>query len=71
MFAVPGATPVNIPVAAPTLATPAEPELHVPPDVVLLRLDVVPAQTDNVPVIGFGPALTVTTMLWKQPEEWV
>jgi len=52
--------PVTIPVE-PTAAMPVEPELHVPPDTVLLNVVVAPVQTVAVPVIvpAEVPALTV------------
>jgi len=53
--AVPGLTPVTMPEAEPTVAIPGDPDVHVPPDGVPVRLVVDPTQTTDGPVItGIG-----------------
>ena len=59
------------PVDDPAAATPGVPELHVPPDAPSPRVVVAPAQADKVPVIAVGNALTVATIVVKQPEDVV
>ncbi len=59
---MPADTPVTIPVE-PTVETPVAPELHVPPDAVLLRVVVAATQTVAVPVMepALGEGFTVTS----------
>ena len=61
MVAVPAETPVTVPDDVPTVATPVDPEVHVPPDVTSLSVVEAPIHTVAVPVIEAGNALTVTT----------
>jgi hypothetical protein len=66
--AVPGATPVTIPVVAPTTTVP-EPGIvvHVTPVVVDERVILAPTHTLPGPVIVAGAELTVTVETVKQP----
>ncbi len=63
MLAVPAEMPATTPVAAPTDATDVLPEVHVPPDTVLVRVVLVPAHIDAVPEIVPGIAFTVTVLV--------
>ena len=62
MVAVPEETPVTTPVL-PTVATAVLDDDHTPPPEGSVRVIVLPAQTDDVPVIepAIGSGLTVTT----------
>jgi hypothetical protein len=64
---VPAATPVTTPVEDTTVATPVALLLHVPPEVVLLKVEADPTQTDVLPVMaakaGNGFTVTVITLL--------
>jgi len=60
MTDVPGVTPVTIPVDEPTVATPVEPLIQLPPATDSLSVVVSPIQVVSVPVIGVGTAVTVT-----------
>ena len=51
------------PVVAPTVATPGEPLLHVPPEVASVKVPVAPRQIEVVPPIVAGVGLTVTTVV--------
>jgi hypothetical protein len=64
---MPYATPVTVPVAEPTVATPVLLLNHVPPDVVLASVDVDPSHALNVPVIAAGLAFTVIVSFREQP----
>jgi len=66
--AVPTLKPVTIPELEPTAATPGEPDVHVPPDGVPVRLVVEPTQVTAGPVIT-GCAFTVTVVVVKQPVD--
>jgi hypothetical protein len=63
MVAVPAATPVTIPVLGPTVATPVDPELHVPPEVVLLNVEVLPVQIVDVPVFAVTALMTFAVVV--------
>lgn len=68
---MPVATPLItavVPVVAPMVATPVEPLVHVPPDVVELNVVVLPTHIPNVPVIAAGGGLTVTVLVAVQPD---
>jgi hypothetical protein len=56
-----------MPVSNPTVATPVDPELHVPPLPALLRVVVSPIHTLAGPVIADGNELTVTVAVDEQP----
>ena len=69
MVVVPAESPLTTPYAFTVPAAGLE-ELHTPPPVASVKLSVDPTHTvpdaaDNVP--GFGAALTVTTVVAKQP----
>jgi len=64
---VPDATPVTLPVAEPTIATPVLLLNHVPPDVVFASVDIDPSHTLNVPVIAAGLAFTVIVSFLEHP----
>ena len=64
---VPAATPETTPVDEPTVATPVAELAHVPPAGVLDSVVVAPTQTDAVPAIAEGSALTVTEAEVRQP----
>ena len=68
MFATPMLTPLTTPVL-PTVAIDVLPLLHVPPEVALNKLTVLPTQTLTAPdgVIAEGSAFTVTLAVPKQP----
>ena len=66
MVAVPTETPVTIPVANPTEATPETLLVHVPPAEVLLSVVVAPRHTNGVPDIG-ATVTTDTVATAKQP----
>ena len=55
-------TPVTTPEEDPIRAMPVEPEVHVPPEMELLKVAVVPWQTVVLPVIGAN-GLTVSTLV--------
>jgi hypothetical protein len=59
--------PVTMPVVVPTGATAVELVLHVPPDVALDNVSKLPTQTDELPVMAAGNALTVMSVVLKQP----
>lgn len=61
MVAKPGATPVTVPVDAPTVAIPGERLLHVPPAGVEDKVEVQPTSIKKVPVIEVGVGFIVTT----------
>ena len=63
---VPADTPVTIPVTDPTVAIPDDPELHVPPAIVLSSVVVSPTHTLMVPVIAGGEVFTVTVFVMMQ-----
>ena len=67
MVAVPVLTPVTTPDVELTLAVPDKLLVHVPPVGVELNVVVEPIQTDAVPVIAAGEALTVTVANDSQP----
>jgi hypothetical protein len=75
MVEVPGDTPVATPELTPTVATAVTLLVQMPPVGVDDRLDVVPTQKVNVPVIGVGSGLTVTTLVIAHnapgPKEYV
>jgi hypothetical protein len=50
MFGVPAATPVTTPVEGSTVARPVLLDVHIPPDIALVKLIVKPGQTDEGPV---------------------
>jgi hypothetical protein len=61
--------PIDMPVTAPDegfMAAPALPELHVPPDVPLLRVVTCPIHTNAPPAIGTGEAFTVREVMALQ-----
>ena len=64
---MPAAAPVTTPVSDPTLAMLVLLLVHVPPPVVELRVVDEPAQTDDAPVIGAGPAETETFFVAVHP----
>ena len=64
MVSVPVATPVTIPDVAPTVATEAEPEDHVPPEAVQAKVVVLPEQRVLSPVMA--PAVPEeSNVLWE------
>ena len=67
----PAETPVTIPVEEPTVATDGDEPDHVPPDVALVKVTVVPAQTDEAPLIAPTAVEvdTVTVRVAKQPPD--
>jgi hypothetical protein len=67
ILAVPEVTPVTTPVVDPIVAFPLL-LLHVPPEVVLLRLEVSPMQTCGVPVIAAGSEFIVTAAVASVPQ---
>ena len=67
MITLPAVTPVTVPVSEPTLAIAVLLLVQVPPPVVVLSVVDEPAQTDEAPVIGAGPADTVTFLVAVQP----
>ena len=67
MTVVPGATPVTIPVAEPTVATAVLPLNHVPPPVGSNKDVVLPTQTVGIPMMAVGGGVTVTVMVAAQP----
>jgi len=70
MVATPGEIPVTTPVPD-TVATPGEPDVHAPPDGLLVSVAVLPTQTVDGPEIAVGERLTVTGTTLKQPVESV
>ena len=64
---VPVATPVTIPVPATTVASPELLLVHMPPLVPSVRGMVAPIQTEVVPVIAAGDALTVIGVIALHP----
>jgi hypothetical protein len=68
IIVVPADTPVTTPDVTSTVAIAALPLLHVPPVVVLLSVDVAPAQIFVIPVIGAANGLTVTTAVERHPN---
>jgi hypothetical protein len=64
---VPVLIPVTSPDPDPTVATPAVPEVHVPPDGDELIVVIDPIQTPNVPDSAVGAILTVTGAVTIQP----
>lgn len=62
----PASKPLTMPVDAPTDAIAAA-ELHVPPGVALLSIEVCPWQMEVMPVIAAGSGLTVTRIVAMQP----
>lgn len=71
MVAVPGLTPVTMPVEAPTEATSGLLLLHVPPEVGSVRVVVRPTHNIDVPLIGAGNGFTVMTAMAKHPDDVV
>ena len=67
MVAGPDETPPIRPVASIDAIVVAD-ELHVPPAVLSLSMEVIPAHMDVMPVIAEGSAFTVTTALLVQPR---
>lgn len=67
ILAVPGATPVTIPDADPTVAIAVLPLVHVPPTIASVRLVVVPIQRLVDPLILTGAGLTVMVIVVSQP----
>ena len=61
MVSTPGAKPVTIPVAGFTVAIEVLELDQVPPNAVLDKVTLLPAQKEVVPVIGATPGFTVTT----------
>jgi hypothetical protein len=59
--------PVTMPAEEPMVATPVLALLHVPPDVLLPRVVLVPGQAFNVPVMFAGMPLTVMVNTDLQP----
>jgi hypothetical protein len=64
---VPPDIPDAKPVLEPTIATPVDPELHVPPGVPSLSDVVLPWHTAGNPVTGDTAGFTVTTAALVQP----
>jgi hypothetical protein len=64
---VPADIPVTTPVEEPTVATVGLLLLHVPPDVVFVRLVVAPTQATTVPPIAAGNGLTVSVAVRLHP----
>ena len=67
---MPGVAPLSTPVVAPIVATPVEPDNHVPPpasDNVIEE----PLHVDPGPLIADGNGLTVTTVVEGQPTNGV
>lgn len=62
MFAVPVETPVITPVDEPIEATAELLLLHTPPGVALVNIALLPAHTDEEPLIAAGAAGTVFTV---------
>lgn len=69
MVAVPGVTPVTMPVPAPTVAMVVEPLVHAPPEGVEPNVVVLPWHTVSVPVITEGWAFIVIAFTAKQPDD--
>lgn len=67
MIALPGPAPVTTPVDKPTVATPGDILLHVPPGVASDNVVVVPWQIILIPVIG-DIGFTVRVVVAMQPE---
>lgn len=67
MVVTPSATPVTIPVDAPTVAVVVLDEDQVPPAVASVSVVVPPIQTTGVPPIVAGNAFTVATAVLRQP----
>jgi hypothetical protein len=68
MFALPAAIPVTTPLAEPTVAVAVLLLLQVPPVAALLSVVAPPTQSDAVPVLVPGAALTVTVTTLRQPD---
>ena len=67
-MAVPALTPVTMPVELPIVTDPVPAVVaHVPPDVALLSVVVVPGQTVSSPDIAAGNGFTVTGRMVVQP----
>jgi hypothetical protein len=64
---VPAVTPVTTPVVEPTVATPSEVLLHVPPGEASLRVMLKATQTEEGPVMATGEGVTVTIFVVIQP----
>ena len=67
MFVVPAVPAVTTPFVTPIVATPGDPELHVPPLRVLFNVVVLPWQSTVFPVITVGMGLTVKGIVMTQP----
>lgn len=61
-------TPVTMPVLDPTVATAVLLLLQLPPDTEFDKFVVEPRHAINIPVIGAGVVVTVTTTVAIQPE---
>lgn len=67
IVAVPAVMPETTPVPDITDATPGLPDDHAPEGVASARVVVLPMQTERIPVIAAGTALTVTVAVVVQP----
>jgi hypothetical protein len=67
MTQVPAVIPFTMPVPSPTVAMPGHAQLHVPPKVPWLNVELVPTHRFIVPVGAGGAALTVTTAVVAHP----
>ena len=67
MLVVPAATPVTMPVEAPTEAMPGAALVHVPPDTGSVSVNVEPTQMLPAPTMAVGTELTVTTCDIRHP----
>jgi hypothetical protein len=68
MMAVPDDSPETKPEVEPTVATPVDPELQMPPLVASLNIVSYPAQTEGIPDMSAGNALTVIVVVAAQPD---
>jgi hypothetical protein len=67
IITVPGETPVISPVEDTITAMPANPELHVPPELGSVKLADDPVHIADVPVMGNGNGFTVSWVVTRHP----
>ena len=68
MFVAPALNPVITPDEDPTEAIAVSAEVHVPPEVASLRVEIAPAHRFPTPDMAAGPEVMVTVVPTAQPE---
>jgi hypothetical protein len=66
MFVIPAEIPVTTPDDEPTTATEVAPLSHDPPGVASVRVMVVPAQSELLPLMGAGTGYTVKVVVTNE-----